>query len=74
MKKKLIETIDYYLDKNKNIVFTREYHLKRGYCCQSGCVHCPYQILDPNTPQEFNSSWSEDEIEYKTEDDETFED
>lgn len=23
-------------------VFTEAYHLKRGYCCQSGCRHCPY--------------------------------
>jgi len=23
-------------------VFTEEYHLKRGYCCESGCRHCPY--------------------------------
>lgn len=25
------------------LVFTREYHLKRGYCCNSGCRHCPYR-------------------------------
>jgi hypothetical protein len=24
------------------IVFTEKYHLKRGYCCLSGCRHCPY--------------------------------
>jgi len=24
------------------MVFTATYHLKRGYCCQSGCRHCPY--------------------------------
>ncbi|MBP7478209.1 MAG: hypothetical protein KA797_06785 [Chitinophagales bacterium] len=24
------------------MVFTREYHLKRGYCCGSKCLHCPY--------------------------------
>ena len=24
------------------IVFTEAYHLRRGYCCQSGCRHCPY--------------------------------
>lgn len=23
-------------------VFTREYHLRRGACCGSGCRHCPY--------------------------------
>ncbi len=25
------------------LVFTAQYHLRRGYCCQSGCRHCPYQ-------------------------------
>jgi len=24
------------------MVFTEAYHLRRGYCCQSGCRHCPY--------------------------------
>jgi hypothetical protein len=24
------------------MVFTAAYHLKRGYCCNSGCRHCPY--------------------------------
>ena len=24
------------------LVFTAAYHLKRGYCCHSGCRHCPY--------------------------------
>lgn len=23
-------------------VFTVIYHLKRGFCCNSGCRHCPY--------------------------------
>jgi hypothetical protein len=27
---------------NGFVVFTREYHLKRGNCCKSGCRHCPY--------------------------------
>jgi len=25
------------------MVFTAAYHLKRGYCCSSGCRHCPYK-------------------------------
>ncbi|HEX7159169.1 MAG TPA: DUF5522 domain-containing protein [Edaphobacter sp.] len=25
------------------LVFTEIYHLKRGYCCNSGCRHCPYR-------------------------------
>ena len=28
------------------LVFTAAYHLKRGYCCHSGCRHCPYR--DPS--------------------------
>jgi hypothetical protein len=33
---------DYYYSEEGYIVFTEKYHLKRGYCCQSGCKHCPY--------------------------------
>jgi len=25
------------------LVFTAEHHLKRGYCCNSDCRHCPYK-------------------------------
>jgi hypothetical protein len=25
------------------LVFTEAYHLKRGYCCNSNCRHCPYR-------------------------------
>ncbi|HEU4414857.1 MAG TPA: DUF5522 domain-containing protein [Candidatus Angelobacter sp.] len=32
---------DYYLE-NGNWVFTAKYLLQRGYCCRSGCRHCPY--------------------------------
>jgi hypothetical protein len=24
------------------LVFTEAYHLRRGWCCQSSCRHCPY--------------------------------
>jgi len=33
---------DYYLSPESYIIFTESYHLKRGYCCKSGCKHCPY--------------------------------
>jgi hypothetical protein len=39
---KLIKGEDYYLDELGRYVFTSEYLLKRGYCCESGCRHCPY--------------------------------
>jgi len=38
----LIEGEDYYSEGGL-IVFTALYHLKRGYCCNSGCRHCPYK-------------------------------
>ncbi len=25
------------------VVFTAQYHLRRGYCCNSACRHCPYR-------------------------------
>ena len=36
-----IESEDYYMD-GPYFVFTSAYHRKRGYCCGSGCRHCPY--------------------------------
>lgn len=38
----LIEGTDFYWE-NGLFVFTEEYHKKRGYCCRSGCRHCPYR-------------------------------
>jgi len=38
----LKENEDYYINKDGNFVFTREYHLKRGYCCKNKCLHCPW--------------------------------
>lgn len=39
---KLIQGEDYYLSPEGYKVFTEKYHIKRGYCCKSGCRHCPY--------------------------------
>lgn len=33
---------DFYYE-NGLIVFTAAYHAKRGYCCNSGCRHCPFR-------------------------------
>jgi hypothetical protein len=33
---------DYYFNEQGLMVFTEKYHQKRGYCCKSGCKHCPY--------------------------------
>ncbi|MBS1486490.1 MAG: hypothetical protein JST43_02780 [Bacteroidetes bacterium] len=45
-KTELKEGEDFYLE-NGLIVFTEKYHLKRGFCCQSGCRHCPYKKGTP---------------------------
>ncbi len=34
---------DYYLNDEGLMVFTESYHRKRGYCCNSGCKHCPWR-------------------------------
>jgi Family of unknown function (DUF5522) len=33
---------DYYFE-GPYLVFTAAYHLRRGFCCNSKCRHCPYR-------------------------------
>ena len=33
---------DFYME-GPYMVFTEAYHLRRGYCCNSDCRHCPYK-------------------------------
>lgn len=40
--KKKSPPLDYYKNKDGNIVMTEEYHKKRGFCCGSKCLHCCY--------------------------------
>lgn len=42
MKRLGYEEGDFYFTPEGYVVWTEAYHLKRGYCCQSGCRHCPY--------------------------------
>ncbi len=35
---------DYYLEGGL-MVFTSAYHLKRGFCCQNSCRHCPFKSI-----------------------------
>lgn len=37
----LEEGVDFYLE-GTLLVFTEAFLRKRGYCCESGCRHCPY--------------------------------
>ncbi len=59
---KLVDGVDYYMEDGK-MVLKSYFLLKRGYCCNSGCRHCPYDsdklpvakisvvgLDDPNQP------------------------
>ncbi|HEX8476232.1 MAG TPA: DUF5522 domain-containing protein [Pyrinomonadaceae bacterium] len=39
----LVEHEDFYRE-GAAIVFTAQYHLRRGYCCGNGCRHCPFSV------------------------------
>ncbi|MBL4734157.1 MAG: hypothetical protein JKY18_02240 [Flavobacteriales bacterium] len=43
---KLEENEDYYYSQEGYMIFTEQYHLKRGWCCENGCRHCPYNYLN----------------------------
>jgi hypothetical protein len=47
----LVEGEDYYFE-NGLMVFTAEYHRKRGYCCGSACRHCPYGNAPGDRPSD----------------------
>jgi hypothetical protein len=39
---------------NGLMVFTAQFHRRRGFCCGNGCRHCPYEKADPcsqSTPE-----------------------
>ncbi|HEY3054069.1 MAG TPA: DUF5522 domain-containing protein [Thermoanaerobaculia bacterium] len=41
MSKPLVEGEDFYWE-GPYMVFTEKFLRERGYCCESGCRHCPY--------------------------------
>ena len=36
---------DFYVEGHL-VVFTGQYHRRRGYCCGSGCRHCPFDAME----------------------------
>jgi hypothetical protein len=53
-----VEGEDFYRE-GAYVVFTARYHLRRGYCCESACRHCPYRdaaegaaVVDEETDEE----------------------
>lgn len=47
----LVEGIDFYINEKGLMVLTREYLLRRGYCCSNGCLHCPYNYENVPEPK-----------------------
>ncbi|TDH24035.1 hypothetical protein EXU57_16260 [Segetibacter sp. 3557_3] len=47
----LLKQTDYYFNPDGRMVFTRSYHLDRGYCCGNGCKHCPFDYINVNEPR-----------------------
>jgi hypothetical protein len=54
----LKEKIDYYINEDGNFVFTKEYHLKRGYCCKNKCLHCPWDYGKPRQEKDISNNSS----------------
>lgn len=55
MSEKLVHLEDFYYLPDGRMVFTEAYLLRRGHCCGTGCLHCPYdevQANDTNSPTE----------------------
>ncbi|SHI36149.1 hypothetical protein SAMN02745146_0648 [Hymenobacter daecheongensis DSM 21074] len=42
---------DFYLTPEGFMVFTEQYHLRRGSCCKSGCRHCPWGFGKAGSPK-----------------------
>ena len=47
----LIEGEDYYY-LNGFMVFTEQFHLKRGTCCKNNCKHCPFGFNKSNDQED----------------------
>jgi hypothetical protein len=52
----LVEGTDYHINEDGNFVFTKEYHLKRGYCCKNRCLNCPWDYGKPKEKDVGNNS------------------
>jgi hypothetical protein len=47
----LIEGKHFYINNEGLLVFTKEYHLEKGFCCGNGCLHCPYEYVNVPEPR-----------------------
>ncbi len=46
-----LEGIHFYFNADGLMVFTKQYHLEKGFCCGMGCLHCPYEYVNVPEPQ-----------------------
>lgn len=58
----LVEGEDYTIE-NGLWVFTKEYHLKRGYCCKSMCKNCPWNYKKKEILTEENRNIFKNDID-----------
>ncbi|MBC6697401.1 DUF5522 domain-containing protein [Hymenobacter puniceus] len=42
---------DFYFTPEGYMVFTEQYHLRRGSCCGNGCRHCPWRKKEKRARQ-----------------------
>lgn len=42
-KEEKLEPGDFYFNADGLMVLTKAYLLSRGFCCEKGCLHCPYK-------------------------------
>ena len=47
----LTEGYHYYFNAEGNMVFTKQYHLEKGFCCGLGCLNCPYEFKNVPEPK-----------------------
>ena len=47
----LVQGVDYYFNKDGLMVLTEVFHLKKGFCCGNGCMHCPYDYKNVQEPR-----------------------
>ena len=48
---RLKEGEDYYFNEAGLMVLTEAFHLKKGFCCGNGCMHCPYNYENVHEPR-----------------------
>ncbi|GAA3974032.1 hypothetical protein GCM10022407_19760 [Hymenobacter antarcticus] len=42
---------DFYYTPEGYLVFTEQYHRRRGSCCQNSCRHCPWKFRPKPAPE-----------------------